>query len=400
MTEEAAPEYPGSKPTHSKAKMDDNGIWKNVKGEPLAVSASDLERFVYCPLSWSLSNSGHAGTGAAIEEGIERHRTIHEEMTELQFHQQNARRNLIIWRWWYAIILFLFIDAILFFYLNDQNVSIDGLSKVLALWALSCLIVGMLAIYLPWRKWIGMEYDTVKMELRLQEASLVEPLIEPSDFEGGWYEGGRIEVSLLVAAIALAIHSMAFRFADDRQQASFILAVTAMMWTFMASYLLQRALISNSEVTTLSSKSGLDPSTSIAYSDNESTSNLLSDPATGLRGRPDQIVIIDGEFIPVEQKTGRTPKTPHESHAMQVMAYIHLVEMTTNQRPPYGLLRYGSEDIHSITWDDDAQSKLLETIKSVQEFMVKGGAKRNHERPGKCKNCSRRYACPDSLIEA
>jgi hypothetical protein len=30
--------------------------------------------------------------------------------------------------------------------------------------------------------------------------------------------------------------------------------------------------------------------------------------------------------------------------------------------------------------------------------MVHNDPKRNHERPGKCKNCSRNYACPEALI--
>jgi hypothetical protein len=30
-------------------------------------------------------------------------------------------------------------------------------------------------------------------------------------------------------------------------------------------------------------------------------------------------------------------------------------------------------------------------------MMVEGGAQRNHERPGKCRNCSRREMCPESL---
>ena len=31
-------------------------------------------------------------------------------------------------------------------------------------------------------------------------------------------------------------------------------------------------------------------------------------------------------------------------------------------------------------------------------LMVEGGAKRNHERKGKCRNCSRRAKCPQSLV--
>ena len=125
---------------------------------------------------------------------------------------------------------------------------------------------------------------------------------------------------------------------------------------------------------------------------------LLVDEVSGLRGRPDQIVIIDGEFIPVEQKTGKIPKKPHKSHRLQLLAYISLVETSTGKTPPYGVLRYGDDDVHQVFWDQHAQQHLEESIIEVQRLMVEGGAKRNHEREGKCRNCSRRYACSDSLV--
>ena len=58
---------------------------------------------------------------------------------------------------------------------------------------------------------------------------------------------------------------------------------------------------------------GLEPGSEVAYSDDEETAGLLVDKLTGIRGRPDQIVVIDGEFIPIEQKTGRVPKR-HMTH--------------------------------------------------------------------------------------
>jgi CRISPR-associated exonuclease Cas4 len=108
-------------------------------------------------------------------------------------------------------------------------------------------------------------------------------------------------------------------------------------------------------------------------------------------------VIVDGEFIPVEQKTGRVPKYPHRSHKMQVLAYLHLVEISTKRPIPYGVLRYGKEDLHQISWDEGSKELLFDAIAEVQRLMVQNNAKRNHNRPGKCKNCSRNYACPDSL---
>ena len=146
-------------------------------------------------------------------------------------------------------------------------------------------------------------------------------------------------------------------------------------------------------------RAGLDEGTQLVYSDDDESSGLLRDEETGLRGRPDQIVIIDGEFIPVEQKTGRVPKKPHDSHRVQLLAYISLVETNTKKSPPYGILKYSEEDVHQVFWDQHAKNSLLTSIKEVQKLMVEGGAKRNHEREGKCRNCSRRHACEQSLFK-
>jgi CRISPR/Cas system-associated exonuclease Cas4 (RecB family) len=61
-------------------------------------------------------------------------------------------------------------------------------------------------------------------------------------------------------------------------------------------------------------------------------------------------------------------------------------------------LRYGSENLHQIPWTDSAKSELYDAVFEIQRLMVEGGAARNHDRPGKCRNCSRRYACNDSLV--
>ena len=170
-----------------------------------------------------------------------------------------------------------------------------------------------------------------------------------------------------------------------------------MFWTLAASWQLQRVLLTENSAELARKDVGLEKDTEIAYSDDEENSGLLIDENSGLRGRPDQIVVIDGEFIPVEQKTGRIPKRPHTSHKMQLLAYLHLVEVSTKRSTPYGILRYGNEDIHQINWDEDTKLELVESIQEIQRLMVEGGAKRNHQRKGKCQNCSRRYACDESL---
>ena len=172
-----------------------------------------------------------------------------------------------------------------------------------------------------------------------------------------------------------------------------------MIWTLLASWQLQKTLIDFGKFESSKEELGIQDDIEIAYSDDEESSDLLKDETIGLRGRPDQIVIVDGEFIPVEQKTGKIPNRPYDSHKMQLMAYLHLVSVNTKREIPYGVLRYGDDTIFRIEWNDESKSELFKEIKEVQRLLVNGGAMRNHERKGKCMNCSRKYACDQSLAD-
>jgi len=84
------------KPTHPEAKEGDDGFWRDADGSALPVSASDLERFTYCPMSWHLSKQGHSGQSEAIEQGKEVHQAIHDSIETMQQHRFRSRRNLLI----------------------------------------------------------------------------------------------------------------------------------------------------------------------------------------------------------------------------------------------------------------------------------------------------------------
>jgi len=382
------------------AELHEDGVWRTEAGHALRVSASDLERHEYCPLSWSLAREGKSGQGKAIESGVEKHATIHDQVKDYQSTLSNLRKAMMIWSWWFAVVIVFIIDAIIFSILDDIHTPIF-IARYLALWALSLLATSIVAVYLPWREWIGWTNTIAKSKMNFENYNDVdnEYSFEPQGFIGGWFEAGRIEAGLLFISIALALHAVALVGAENRTQAGFLLAVVAMAWTLLASWQLQKALLADNALQIAREIAGLKENTEIAYSDDEETSSILSDPITGLRGRPDQIVIVEGEFIPVEQKTGRIPKFPHKSHKMQVLAYLHLVEINTNRPTPYGVLRYGNENLHQITWDQENKELLFNAITEVQRLMVHDDAKRNHNRPGKCKNCSRNYACPDALLE-
>ncbi len=382
------------------AKLGPDGYYLDDSSSPLPVSASDLERFMYCPLSWQLAKEGTSGVGEAVEKGVEKHKEIHTEMNEYQDALIRMRRSLLIWSWWFGIIIAFSIDAIAFVYIDDvMNAPIE-FAKILSMWSVSFLIAAILSIILPWRNWLNMEQSMKEIrELKERfESTGLEPTWSPIGFLGGWFSAGKTEASLLLSTIIIGIHAIALVAADDRSQAGFILVVVAFIWTFLATWQLQNTLKAENEVVANRKKIGLESGAEIIYSDDDKTSDLLVDEVSGLRGRPDQIVIIDGEFIPVEQKTGKIPKKPHKSHRLQLLAYISLVETSTGKTPPYGVLRYGDDDVHQVFWDQHAQQHLKESIIEVQRLMVEGGAKRNHEREGKCRNCSRRYACSDSLV--
>jgi len=384
----------------SDAKIGPAGYYLDESEAPLPVSASDLERFMYCPLSWQLAKEGATGKGEAVEGGVEKHKEIHDEMNDFQEALIRMRRSLLVWSWWFGIIIAFTIDAFAFLYIDDVVNSPLEFAKILSMWSVSCLIASILSIALPWRNWLRFERSMKEIrEIKNRfESTGLEPTWSPIGFLGGWFSAGKTEAGLLLATIVIGVHSIALVAAEDRSQAGFVLMVIAFIWTFLATWQLQHSLRAENQMIASREKAGLEEGTELLYSDDDESSDLLMDNESGLRGRPDQIVIIDGEFIPVEQKTGKVPKKPHQSHRLQLLAYISLVETSTTKSPPYGVLRYGNEDIHQVYWDEHAKQHLRENIIEVQRLMVEGGAQRNHEREGKCRSCSRRYACSESLV--
>lgn len=387
----------GTEATHPDAIEGEDGYWRDPKGTALKVSASDLERYMYCPLSWHLATGGHEGKSDAIEEGKRRHMEIHKSMETMEMHRLKAKRNLLIWQWWFGIIVLLLIDTIAFRNLDNLSFDVVEFSKLLAMASVSSLLVGIGAVLTPWRQALNVQVPPTSSDAFV-ESDLIEPLFEPKNFEGGWFKGGWVEAALFIAAIVLALHAIALQFASNKEQASYVLAVTTVGWTLLASIRLQKALIDNNEAQILAMKNNVEDGTEVAYSDDEEAASLLVNAETGLRGRPDQIVIIDSEFIPVEQKTGKVPSKPHDSHVLQLLAYASLVETTTGQTPPYGLIRYRNDTLYTIDWDEEAKERLATMVKTIQRTMATGGAKRNHDREGKCRSCSRRYACDQRLV--
>jgi CRISPR-associated exonuclease Cas4 len=136
----------------------------------------------------------------------------------------------------------------------------------------------------------------------------------------------------------------------------------------------------------------------IEYTDKlDRKSKMLFSKRYSLRGKPDYIVKIKGKYIPVEVKTGKVPKGPHFSHIIQLAAYCLLVDENYKIRPPYGIISYSKEQKHKVDYDTNLENILHEKMVEMRDCISKNIAHRNHNRIGKCRNCSRRESCPERL---
>lgn len=120
----------------------------------------------------------------------------------------------------------------------------------------------------------------------------------------------------------------------------------------------------------------------------------------GLVGAPDSVVEREGNYIPVELKTGRVPKGPLFSHILQLAAYCALVEEKYGRAPPYGLIQYGKVAEFEIEYNDDQRRLLEDKLSEMRSALKSKDVHRNHNRPGKCAGCSRREGCPERLDRA
>ena len=136
------------------AKSDADGIWRDSGGEALHVSASDLERHAYCPLSWHLARSGVRGDGEAVKQGALAHAEIHVQMASYEKARKGVIRELTVWSWWFGIIVALAIDAATWYLIADKMPPRD-VARYLA--ALATVWVGVMLVstILPWRNWLN-----------------------------------------------------------------------------------------------------------------------------------------------------------------------------------------------------------------------------------------------------
>ena len=116
----------------------------------------------------------------------------------------------------------------------------------------------------------------------------------------------------------------------------------------------------------------------------------------GLVGKPDYLLEVRGQVVPVEVKPGRRAAMPYESDLMQLAAYCVLVEETTGTAPPYGLLRY-AERTFRLDYTDRTRDELLALLDEMRDALDDDDCDRSHDDLRRCAGCGFFEQCEQAL---
>ena len=325
------------------------------------ISAADVEKFGYCPLSWWLSRGMAPEEGEGLAEGEKRHAAAAVDLKGIETHETRAREAE---------------SGVMYFAIAATLVAIVGLTFILGraaeiseILSVTALIWLLAAVFFLYRA----ETLATPDERLLSE---------------------RVLVVFAMAASVVAFAAVSLPGLQNTALAQGFEAI-ALAWLVGASFFLYNSL--HAMEIARSTRTRYDVRGDLAYVDSDAEKpKLFVSKRHGLSGRPDAVVVQGEYHIPVEIKTGRTPRGPLFSHILQVAAYCVLMEEEYGKAPPYGIVRYEGMS-HEVEYNEDLRKLLLGKLKEMQAAAAKGEAHRNHNRPGKCVHCSRRAGCPERL---
>lgn len=128
----------------------------------------------------------------------------------------------------------------------------------------------------------------------------------------------------------------------------------------------------------------------------EEPGRVLRSERYGLSGKPDFLLRQGDRIVPVEAKTGRTPRQPQPGHILQLMAYCVLVQEHYGVRPEYGIIRYGEEQF-TVEFTAEREEELLATLWEMQQARMQDEVYRSHTNPRRCAACGYRDRCDQRL---
>jgi CRISPR-associated exonuclease Cas4 len=324
------------------------------------ISAADVEKFGYCPLSWWLSRGRAPEEGSELAEGEKKHEAASEDLKGIEAHEARAREAE-------AGVLYFAIAATIVAtvglrFITDSLQASQTLSAISLIWLLAAVYFLFIA-------------DRV--------ATPADKLVSE-----------RVILGFAMAAAVIATAAVSLQGVQNDALAQGFEAL-ALLWLVGASVFLYRSIgaLGYAQAT----RDRYDVRGDLVYIDSDAEKpKLFVSKRHGLSGRPDAVVMEGEDHIPVELKTGRVPRGPLFSHILQVVAYCVLLEDEYGRAPPYGIIRYG-ETAFEIEYNEDQKKLLLQKLGEMRAAITKGETHRNHSRPGKCIHCSRRSGCPERL---
>lgn len=152
--------------------------------------------------------------------------------------------------------------------------------------------------------------------------------------------------------------------------------------------------------TTLRQQTGL-PEGRLVYADKhgqpwQPTPQPFYSAEYGLVGKPDYLVKTGQGIVPLEVKSGSAPETPYLGHLLQLAAYCLLVETTTQQKPPYGLLKYDNA-LYEVDFTEELRMELLAVLEEMREAKQRANVSRSHQQAAKCLACGFNRICSEAL---
>ena len=323
------------------------------------VSAGDLEKYAYCPLSWWLSRNENISASA---DGIKSHKVIEGDLEDI-IKKEGKKRLYEKWVLFFATAASL--AAILGMALISGFDTEDAIKYVFIIFSLLWLLNSAFFLYK------AEKIDIAIMRPKYEKIVLISAM-------------GALFISAVVIILSLPKNEGISRF----------LAILSLLWIASANVFYYYSMYISENIMRKKIKY-VRFDEDITYIGKKDSKELTS-AKFGLRGKPDYIIKKKGDYIPVEEKTGRVPKGPHFSHMIQIIAYCMLVEDALEKKPSYGILKY-AENLYRITYDKNLQQFVLQFRKSILDAVRDEEAHRNHDRKGKCINCSRRQICPERL---
>lgn len=332
------------------------------KGENRIISASALEKFGYCPLSWWLSRQGNEDDSDALDNGEIAHESVAQDLGTIVREETQAK---------------VFESIVMWFAITATLISIIGLSLVIEVAEDIGMILGVIALI-----WIlAACYFLYKAESMPKGSSTIK------------YQ--RIILIFAIVAAIISVNAVTLLPGFFNPDAAQILQAISLLWLVAACYFLYHSLKKFEHAMFKRKKQNIQHQ--ITYVDSQNIQpKLLISEKLGLSGRPDYILLIENEHIPVEIKTGRVPRGPLFSHILQVAAYCVLLEEEFGTPPSHGILRYGHTQ-NVVDYDAALRDLVLLKLEEMRAIMKTGNAHRNHSKPGKCSHCSRRHECPERL---